>query len=76
MFFLSKKIFESQGYRIIQPTYESLEMITGSAQNVFNELIGVRASLKGAVQQIESAIMYPDNGLSLILFGASGSGKS
>lgn len=74
--FLSKKILESNGYTLTQPTYDSLELIIEKSQAIFDELIGAKASLRGAVQQIESAIMYPGNGLALILFGASGSGKS
>ena len=74
--FLSKKVFESNGFAITQSIYDSLESIIEKSQDIFSELIGSEASLRGAVQQIESAIMYPDNGLALILFGASGSGKS
>mgnify|MGYP005982736215 CR=1 FL=1 len=74
--FLSKNILLANGYSLEQTTYDSVAQLTQQSEQVFSKLIGANGSLQTAVQQIESAIMYPDNGLPLILFGASGSGKS
>lgn len=74
--FLSKEILEENGYKITESIYDSIACITENTQSVFDVLIGSEVSLRNAVQQLESAIMYPDKGLAFILFGASGSGKS
>ncbi|EOL45328.1 sigma 54-interacting transcriptional regulator [Enterococcus phoeniculicola] len=74
--FLAKDLLLACGYSIERTVYESLTQLTQQSEQVFSKLIGSEGSLRTAVQQIESAIMYPDNGLPLILFGASGSGKS
>lgn len=45
-------------------------------KKAFSRLIGYDASLKEMVQQAESAILYPPNGLHTIIFGQTGTGKS
>lgn len=75
--FLSKKVLLAAGYKITKKEYLRVQDILGLKSRLgFEKLIGSKGSLKTAVQQIESAIMYPRNGLPFILFGASGSGKS
>jgi Transcriptional regulators containing an AAA-type ATPase domain and a DNA-binding domain len=42
----------------------------------FNDFIGSNGSLKNVVSQCEAAVNYPPNGLSIIITGNSGVGKS
>lgn len=42
----------------------------------FKDLIGANGSLYGLLQSCCSAISYPDNGLSILLYGPTGTGKS
>ncbi|CAJ1189770.1 sigma 54-interacting transcriptional regulator [Companilactobacillus nantensis] len=42
----------------------------------FNNFIGANSSLKNVVSQCEAAVHYPPNGLSIIITGNSGVGKS
>ncbi|MGO0862514.1 sigma 54-interacting transcriptional regulator, partial [Clostridioides difficile] len=42
----------------------------------FEELIGIKGSLKEKVNLAKSAIMYPPNGLHTIIYGETGVGKS
>lgn len=44
--------------------------------NVCENLVGYNGSLKYAVEQCKSAINYPNNGLPILLYGESGTGKS
>ncbi|MBU5584422.1 sigma 54-interacting transcriptional regulator, partial [Enterococcus sp. S181_ASV_20] len=42
----------------------------------FSVLIGNSASLSRSIEQLKTAIYYPDNGLPVLLTGESGTGKS
>lgn len=42
----------------------------------FEQLIGAQGSLHNAVEQCKAAISYPPNGLPLLLYGPTGTGKS
>lgn len=44
--------------------------------NVCESLIGYNGSLKYSVEQCKAAITYPNNGLPVLLYGESGTGKS
>ena len=44
--------------------------------SAFKDLIGYNGSLSYAIEQCKSAITYPEGGLSMILLGATGVGKS
>lgn len=44
--------------------------------SVFSKLIGYKGSLKYCLEQCKSAVMYPGNGLPVLLHGESGTGKS
>jgi sigma-54 dependent transcriptional regulator of gfr operon len=74
--FMSKKILVANGYEIAKNIYGELSELKREEVSEFRKLIGVNGSLQAAIQQIETATIYPNNGLSFILFGPSGSGKS
>ena len=42
----------------------------------FDDFIGYRGSMRYAIDQISSAIMYPPDGLNILITGHSGVGKS
>ncbi|MEG0744691.1 MAG: sigma 54-interacting transcriptional regulator, partial [Erysipelotrichaceae bacterium] len=52
------------------------EYIDEVKESVFSDLIGVKGSLKNAVEQCKSAVFYPNKGMSILLTGPSGVGKS
>lgn len=54
---------------------ENEELIQGEI-DPFEELVGSDGSLKDVVDQIKSAVIYPPRGLSTLLVGESGVGKS
>lgn len=61
--------------------YDSLESLKDELQlnkhqGIFSELIGYRGSLRYCLEQCKSAVMYPGNGLPILLYGESGTGKS
>ena len=56
-------------------TLKSLNQRTVKAYS-FNDFIGASGSLKQVVSQCEAAVNYPPNGLSIIITGNSGVGKS
>ncbi len=58
-------------------SFDSLknELHTDHSEDIFKCLIGYEKSLKEAVEQIKTAIFYPDNGLPLMLLGPTGVGK-
>lgn len=52
------------------------EYIDEVKESVFSDLIGAKGSLKNAVEQCKSAVFYPNKGMSILLTGPSGVGKS
>jgi sigma-54 dependent transcriptional regulator of gfr operon len=64
---LKKNIFQSiDELRLEQPlTHRALDTV-----------IGASGSLKTSLDQIKTAVLYPDSGLPILLCGASGSGKT
>lgn len=52
------------------------ELQTDQTEDIFKSLIGYEKSLKEAIEQIKTAIFYPDNGLPLMLLGPTGVGKT
>jgi transcriptional regulatory protein LevR/transcriptional regulator with AAA-type ATPase domain len=44
--------------------------------NPFERMIGANGSLKKAISQAKAAVLYPPNGLHMLLLGPTGSGKS
>lgn len=82
VYFFHKQAFESQNYSLKKTIYKSAEDIKKERplilrkNNLFSLLIGHDKSLKQAIEQVESALYYPDNGLPTIFTGESGTGKT
>ncbi|GAA3011311.1 sigma 54-interacting transcriptional regulator [Tetragenococcus solitarius] len=78
----SLKEFFAQKYQIdIAEEYENIaafqaELNNVSSEKVFEKVIGYDSGLAEAVEQLKTAIFYPNNGLPLLLMGETGVGKS
>ena len=56
--------------------YETWEdLFAAEKANALETVIGANGSLREAVDQIKTAVLYPGNGLPILLSGNSGSGK-
>lgn len=82
VYFLHKVAFENQFYSLTKSIYNSLEELKNEKplfykkKDFFSSLIGNSASLLRSIEQLKTAIYYPDNGLPVLLTGESGTGKS
>lgn len=61
--------------------YESVDELSNECkllkqEIVFNSIIGHESSLKEAIEQIKTAVLYPNDGLTIMLTGESGVGKT
>lgn len=78
--FFHKRALQELGISCQQSEYETIEELLadepGNSQKILAEVIGASGSLKEAIDQIKTAVMYPQNGLPILLIGASGSGKT
>ncbi|MGV3466354.1 MAG: sigma 54-interacting transcriptional regulator [Heyndrickxia sp.] len=79
--FLHKKTLEEKYNCVESNIYESFdhlksELTIDYSEDIFKQLIGYEKSLKEAIEQIKTAIFYPDNGLPLMLLGPTGVGKT
>jgi len=78
----SLKEFFSKKYQVkIASEYESMEIFKSklnsiSSEKVFEKVIGYNSGLAEAVEQLKTAIFYPNNGLPVLLMGETGVGKS
>ena len=82
VYFFHKKSFESQNYLLKQNVYKNVDEVTKERpiilkkNDLFSLLIGRDRSLKQVIDQVESALYYPGNGLPTIFTGESGTGKT
>ena len=58
-----------------KPVYWQLAVENQSVE-VFEQYIGYRGSARQAIERCVSAIMYPPNGMPILIHGESGVGKS
>ncbi len=82
VYYFHRLAFEHQFYPLTQTFYSSIKKIKEEkpifARNkeLFSLVIGHDASLKESIEQIKTALFYPDGGLPVLLTGESGTGKS
>lgn len=77
--FFSKKVLSDLGIQASQEEYDTLDELFVSPQkntSVLDNIIGANRSLREAIDQIKTAVLYPDKGLPVLLIGSSGSGKT
>lgn len=80
LFFLDRSFME-QEYQLElgANSYKSLELLFASGQHEaedFDKLIGYDGSLADLVKQCKATIAYPPDGLPMLLYGPTGTGKS
>lgn len=82
VYFFHKDTFNQQFYPLNYTNYASVEQIKSEQplfdqqKNLFSLLIGHDQSLSRCIEQVKSALYYPDNGLPVLITGESGTGKS
>ena len=71
--FLHRRALENASIQIYKAEYESIkELFAQDRGNAIEEIIGANGSLKEAIDQIKTAVLYPHNGLPILLMGVSG----
>ncbi|MEK4298191.1 sigma 54-interacting transcriptional regulator [Oceanobacillus sp. FSL W8-0428] len=82
VYFFHKNAFETQFYTLSKSIYHSLDELKEEQplfqkkKDIFSFLIGSDASLARSIEQLKTALYYPENGLPVLLTGESGTGKS
>lgn len=82
VYYFHKEAFEKEFFLLRNNFYQSSEEILKEQplfeqqKDLFSLLIGHDKSLSRAVEQIKTALYYPDNGLPTLITGESGTGKS
>ncbi|KNC92140.1 sigma 54-interacting transcriptional regulator [Trabulsiella odontotermitis] len=82
VYFLHKESFCQQFFDLSRNEYDSVAQLLADdglqteAPDHFSLLIGHDGSLKKPIEQLKSALFYPDGGLPLLITGDSGTGKS
>ncbi|WP_175637070.1 sigma 54-interacting transcriptional regulator [Oceanobacillus sojae] len=82
VYFFHKSAFETQFYTLSKDIYHSLDELKEEQplfqkkKDIFSFLIGNDASLARSIEQLKTALYYPENGLPVLLTGESGTGKS
>lgn len=79
--FVAKEIFEQQFLISLDKEYDRIQEIIDlvkkvPAERVFEQMIGFDKSLSEALEQLKTAVFYPENGLPVMLMGDTGVGKS
>ncbi|MBN7573538.1 MULTISPECIES: sigma 54-interacting transcriptional regulator [Clostridium] len=79
--FLYKETFSKLYFTPAQDEYNTLDELWKENSNVkktdiWSSVIGAKGSLKEQIEQIKTAVLYPENGLPIMLLGSSGSGKT
>jgi sigma-54 dependent transcriptional regulator of gfr operon len=79
--FVAKELFEQQFLISLTKEYDSVQEIVElvrkvPAERVFEQMIGFDKSLSEALEQLKTAVFYPENGLPVMLMGDTGVGKS
>ncbi|WP_165005363.1 MULTISPECIES: sigma 54-interacting transcriptional regulator [unclassified Enterococcus] len=78
--FLHRETFANCFFSPKKNAYDSLEELMEESgkkeESPLENVIGAKGSLKEQIEQIKTAVLYPENGLPIMLHGASGSGKS
>lgn len=75
--YLHKAEMEAKLQRPLLDAYATLDAVfTPIKKHGFQQLVGYEGSLKELVKQCKATISYPPNGLPMMLYGPTGTGKS
>ena len=77
VYFFSKEVLESLwSVSIPKSIYNSIEELLLLKEQDFEQLIGYNGSLKEQVEQCKAAMSYPGEGLPILIWGPTGTGKT
>lgn len=75
--YLTTEYLHKKGKSMVETSYSSLETALQKQElQDFEKLVGHEQSLREIVKQCKATIAYPPEGLPLLLYGATGTGKS
>ena len=76
-YFISLEYLKSENIEVNKKTYLNFnELVNHKDVDAFSKLVGYQYSLKSTVNKCKSTISYPPNGLPMLLYGPTGTGKS
>lgn len=81
VYFLNRYVFINHYFYVENVQFNSIDALMLSKpkeqkKDVFEMLIGANGSFKKILEQIKASLLYPGNGLPIMLEGPTGSGKS
>ncbi|WEV50888.1 sigma 54-interacting transcriptional regulator [Lactobacillus sp. ESL0731] len=76
VYYFHKNEFERQNFKLQKNCYKSVSEIENKTQDIFKSFTKINPSLKESIERVRAAILYPNNGLPLLITGESGTGKS
>ncbi len=76
--FIHKAQFEKSNYALKKDTYATVAQLEQESNNqdILKSFAQINPSLKESVERVRAAVLYPNNGLPLLITGESGTGKS
>ena len=77
VYFFSKEALENKWKITLDKTiYTSVSELCANKENDFEKIIGYNGSLKDQIEQCQAAICYPPQGLPVLIYGPTGTGKT
>ncbi len=78
VFFLHRKTFEENFFAVEKNEFDSLRQLfsQSACADPLRRIVGADGSLQEAIEQIRTAVLYPNGGLSIMITGPTGSGKT
>lgn len=76
--FIHRSQFEKSNYALKKDTYTTVAQLEqeNNNQDILKSFAQINPSLKESVERVRAAVLYPNNGLPLLITGESGTGKS
>lgn len=76
--FIHRAQFEKSKYALKKDTYATVAQLEqeNNNQDILKSFAQINPSLKESVERVRAAVLYPNNGLPLLITGESGTGKS
>lgn len=76
--FIHRAQFEKSNYALKKDTYLTVAQLEqeNNNQDILKSFAQINPSLKESVERVRAAVLYPNNGLPLLITGESGTGKS
>lgn len=76
--FIHRAQFEKSNYALKKDTYATVAQLEqeNNNQDILKSFAQINPSLKESVERVRAAVLYPNNGLPLLITGESGTGKS